>query len=1335
MKLEGEARAGFLERECPGDDSLREEVESLLRHHVPLREAASSAVLGTGTLLADRYRVLERIGHGGMGEVFRVEDTALGVTVALKRVRDPGPEHRDRLLEEVRLAREVTHPAVGRVYDVGQVGDELFLTMEYVDGGDLSDLLKRVGPLSPERVRRIGARLCAGLQAAHDRGVLHRDLKPANILLDAEGEPRIVDFGIATTREHGGSGALVGTPAYMAPEQLVFDAEVSERTDLYALGLVLHELLTGEATFRAQTAAALSELQRFADPEKPSRRAPGVPRDLEAAILQALAKDPAARPASAAALAELLEGNADAATETRPGSLTSTSEHLGRRARRPLTVWCVELRNSDALASDLELEALDERVRGALARCEAVVARYGGSVAEPQAEGFIAYFGHPAALEDAPERALRAACEVREAFGQDFDAQAPMAVAVAVHTGPALIEEGPGRPRTFGPTLTIARRLLQSAPAGSVVATEAVLATCGDGFEVRPRPDSAQVSTFEVLSPREGTPAHRHALVGRTQELALLEDRFEQVLEGVGQVVLVTGEAGVGKSRLVAELRARLGTAPRFVAECRNRSFSQQSPLHSLVELVREQLSLREARDPKHAYEILRAGVSRSGLADAEDALPLVAQLLRIPLPGGEPSETLAPEQVSRRTKDLLVRWALALGAPGPAVLVVEDLHFADPSSLEVVEGLVQEIPTSRLLLVLSARPGMQLDWLGREHVTPVALRRMRKSEVRRMMEGRLGSDVRAEAVDRVFTRADGNPLFVGELIRCFESLEGASGESIPASLQDLLMARLDGLGRGKVLAQLASVLGRDFSTPQLRALADGDPAAVDHHLAGLVEAEILTRRADAHGGTAYAFRHALIEEAAYESIPAPERRSLHGQVCALLRERFAPELSEHPEWLAHHAERAGRLEEALEAWVEAGAAAQQVCAYREARHHFERALAAVDGLPPGVVDREREVIILSGLGYALSATLGWGSEAARGVFHRAHEACLSLDPKTPSRLSTLVALLGSYRTAGALDAETRADALLEAAERAGDRRVALYARAGQGEIALWKGELDRCRPLLEGVLEDWRTHGVKPLEVYPEDLEVVAHEYLALVEWLSGRRAEADRHARCALATAERSSEALNRALAGTFIAALHLLRRSREDALALARPTEASSRDHGILFLEKVASAQGACADAFSRQPAALDRAARTVAEARAAGAVLYVDLLLSHLAESQLQAGRVEEALQSVDAGLEITSGTLSRLGEPELLRLQGAARLRLDAGDAAGVEALERALALAEARGARAFGLRAAIDLARWHVDAGRPAEARRLIERSLDGWPEEPDPLDGRVARALLERSP
>ncbi|TMA28215.1 MAG: hypothetical protein E6J87_20635, partial [Deltaproteobacteria bacterium] len=455
-------RAPYLDSACRGDSALRAEVEELLAYDVDPAsiepDAPPHEPLAPGALFAGRYRVVAQLGRGSMGVVYRAVDERLDQTVALKVLRTSSPARREQLAREVRLARQVTHPAVCRVYDFAEAGHECFLTMELVDGENVATLLLRVGRLAPDRVLAIARELLGGLAEAHASGVLHRDLKPANLLMDATGRVCITDFGIATGGDAADALALpAGTPAYMAPEQRS-GAALSARTDLYSLGVSLYELLTGVRPANL--------------PAPPSHRVPDVDPLLERAILCALEPDPAQRPSSARVMLGMLE-------TTEPGEAAERApDRPLEPEQRRITVMFVQRSDSSEFAPAVTPEELREILSAERIAVRKVLERHGGRVVQRLGRAQLVLFGYPVAREDAPIRAVTAALEIQEAIlllEREWQSRlaAPFAVRVGIHTGPAIVElpEDETDAFAYGPTVDTAIALAERASAGQVLAS------------------------------------------------------------------------------------------------------------------------------------------------------------------------------------------------------------------------------------------------------------------------------------------------------------------------------------------------------------------------------------------------------------------------------------------------------------------------------------------------------------------------------------------------------------------------------------------------------------------------------------------------------------------------------------------------------------------------------------------------------------------------------------------------------------------------------------------------------------------------------------------------
>jgi class 3 adenylate cyclase len=513
--------------------------------------------------------------------------------------------------------------------------------------------------------------------------------------------------------------------------------------------------------------------------------------------------------------------------------------------RRQLTVLFCDLVDSTALSGRLDAEALREVVRAYQERASEVIGRYEGHVAQYLGDGLLVYFGYPQAHEDDAERAVRAGHEIPLALGRLNERLAresgvQLAVRVGIHTGPVVVGEMGGRDRretlALGETTNIAARLQGVAEPDAVVISQATLRLVPGLFVTE------DLGTPELKGVTEPIRAHRvrqpsgirsrlkaaarlTPLVGREQELGLLLDRWEQVKEGDGQAVLLSGEAGMGKSRLLQAIRETLAEAPHTWLECQASPYARDSAFQPMIELVQHGCGFRETDPVEGRLGRLEAGLDLAGLSKAE-LVPLLAPLLTLPVPDSYPRPALGPELQRRRTIEALADWTLALGQRQPVVMVLEDLHWCDASTLEVVGRLLEQIPTARVLMLLCFRPEFEPPWAGRSHVTPIAVGRLRERGASQMIAAITGDRaLPAPVFERILERAGGIPLYVEELTKSvLESGLLAPGEdryeltgeldelAIPTTLQDSLMARLDRLSAAKEVAQLGAALGREFS-------------------------------------------------------------------------------------------------------------------------------------------------------------------------------------------------------------------------------------------------------------------------------------------------------------------------------------------------------------------------------------------------------------------------------------------------------------------------------------------------------------------------------------------
>ena len=658
---------------------------------------------------------------------------------------------------------------------------------------------------------------------------------------------------------------------------------------------------------------------------------------------------------------------------------------------------------------------LREVVRAYQEACAKVIARYEGHIAQYLGDGLLVYFGYPQAHEDDAQRAVRAGLGMVEAMGplnarlsQEHGVQ--LDVRLGIHTGQVVVGEIGGGARqeqlALGETPNVAARLQGLAAPNTLVISAATLPLLGGFFACQSlgtqllKGVAQPLEVYQVLS--ESTARSRleaagrtglTPLVGREQEVGLLRERWAQVKDGLGQVVLLSGEAGIGKSRLVQVLTEQVATEPQaWLTPCQCSPYHQNTALYPMIDLL-ERVALRFEREesPPQKLRKLEGFLVQYGLPLAE-AVPLFAALLSLPLGADYAPLTVSPEQQKQQTLHALLTILLRIAAQQPVLFVMEDLHWVDPTTLELLSLLVDQGPTARILALFTFRPDFSPPWTGRSHLTQVTLPRLPRRQAAEMT-GRVahGKALPPEVVEQVVAKTDGVPLFVEELTKMvlesgllqereerYELTGPLPPLAIPATLHDSLMARLDRLATVKGLAQLGATLGREFSYELLQAVSPWDEGTLQRGLHQLVEAEFLYQQGLPPQAT-YLFKHALIQDAAYQSLLRSTRQQYHQRIAQVVEARF-PELCEtQPEVLARHYTEAGLPAQAIPYWQRAGERALARSAHREAVGSFEHALTALPHLPETPDTREQAVDLRLALRTALPAArassgVPWGT-------------------------------------------------------------------------------------------------------------------------------------------------------------------------------------------------------------------------------------------------------------------------------------------------------------------------------------------------------------------------
>ena len=636
-----------------------------------------------------------------------------------------------------------------------------------------------------------------------------------------------------------------------------------------------------------------------------------------------------------------------------------------------------DLVGSTSISAGLDAEDWRDLVGAYLDAASAAVTDVGGHVAKKLGDGLMALFGYPVAQENDAERAARAALSIQHALAEvnrkNTDAGKPALNArIGIEIGPVVIDAAG---EIYGDAPNIAARVQALAEAGTVVVTARVQRQIAGLFVAEERGDHElkgvpePVTLFQLVRASGGGRGagqrHLTPLVGRDEEIALLMRRWERARQGDGQLVVIVGEPGIGKSRLIEEFHARLRDTPHTWVEWSCSQLLQNSPLHPIAEWGRQRFggadlpAERQLSDLENTLALIKL--------DPAENVPLLAPLLDIPLPP-ERRPILAPEELRRRQLTALTNWAMASARTQPVVLTLEDLHWADPTTLDVLRGIAERGALAPLFVLLTARPEFRPSWGARSHHGAISLVPLDNYQVRHMVEELAARHVLAkEVIEGVTERTGGIPLFVEEVTRLLlERGEQGGIQAIPPTLQQSLTARLDRLGAAREVAQIAAVIGRGFSYPLVRAVAKMEDEALQTALERLAEADILLVQG-LPPESEYRFKHALIQDAAYENLLKSRRQALHRRTGEVLRDQFAPTVAAEPELLAHHFTQAGLTEAAIEWWGKAGQRSLARSALLEGKEQLKRALDQIATLPATLALRREEIKIQLAFGNALT--------------------------------------------------------------------------------------------------------------------------------------------------------------------------------------------------------------------------------------------------------------------------------------------------------------------------------------------------------------------------------
>jgi class 3 adenylate cyclase len=702
--------------------------------------------------------------------------------------------------------------------------------------------------------------------------------------------------------------------------------------------------------------------------------------------------------------------------------------------RRHVTVMFCDLVGSTSISAGLDAEDWRDLVGAYLDAASAAVTEMGGHVAKRLGDGLMALFGYPVAQENDAERAARAALSIHRSLAEinrkNATASKPALNArVGIETGPVVVDAAG---EIYGDAPNTAARVQTLAEPGMVVVTARVqhqvaglfvAEECGS-HELKGVPEPVTLYRLVRASGGGRRSGQRHLtpLIGRDEEIAMLMRRWGRARQGEGQLMLIVGEPGLGKSRLVEELRIRLRDTPHTWTEWSCSQLLQNTPLHPIAEWGRQRFGSADIPVERQLAD-LGSTLALIKIDPAEN-VPLLAPLLDIPLPK-ERLPALAPEEVRRRQLAAMTNWVIAGARSQPVVLALEDVHWADPTTVDFIRGIAERGAQAPLLLLVTARPEFRLPWGMRSHHTTISLAPLDRSQVQEMVaELSARHALSKQIIDGVAERTGGVPLFIEEVTRLLlERGEQGGAQAIPPTLQQSLIARLDRLGPAREVAQIGSVIGRGFSYKLLKAIAGMDDAPLEAALEKLSDADIVLVQG-ALPESDYRFKHALIQDAAYENLLRSRRQVLHRRIAETLRDRFADRAAAEPEVLAHHFTQTGMTDAAIEWWGKAGDQALRRSAFQEAISHLGKAIEMAEKsanttpqtTKPEVararLHAQRRLKLQTSYGQAMIWSKGFGSEETKTAFLRAQELAAGID-NAAERFTILYGLWVGYLSRG----------------------------------------------------------------------------------------------------------------------------------------------------------------------------------------------------------------------------------------------------------------------------------------------------------------------------------
>lgn len=1303
----------------------------------------------------NEYRLLELLGEGGNGKVYKAHQINTGQTVAIKLMREKengSPEQNQRMVarfeREAHLCAQLQHPHIVKLLDKGQAASQqLFAVFEYVPGETLKDMLIRKGPLSALEAGDLMGQVLDALACAHAQGIAHRDLKPQNLMITSTGtrmHVKVLDFGIATFiserqkndfRHLTMTSEMMCSPSYSAPEHLRGEPPTL-KMDLYAWGLLFIECLTGRPAIEGSSLADIFH-QQLSSSEVPLPPAL-VGHPLADLLRRVLRKNPQERAGSASAiyadfqkinLANIVGDlsyflNAPAANNSGNTITHSFSEitqefnpgQLGLACERSqMTVLACTLNVHAQAQSDIDLDALEALQHDQLSLCTDTANRYGGHLAGALGNGLMFYFGYPHVAEDDARRCARTALELvsqvrrRNALlaAQGFR----LDIRIGMHTGQTRIVQGH---LPTGMTPNTALQLERAAAPGSVLVSHTSRKILGQHVEFEESAKVIEQFDGTALSVCKMVGEHKaeavfllrsgnltHGMVGREPELAQLMDCWQRSTRHQGQALLLRGEAGIGKSRLAYEFCLGARQQGAITREVRCLPEYQNNALHPILSMLRSHWHLDEMATPLEAVQRVKNALTALGVS-IESVLPILCSWLALPIPLEYPPLQFSPERQKNLLLDAMQDLILQIGQGDALLLLIEDMHWIDQTSAQLLDRLMQKIPAQRVMLLMTARPGFDNPWPG---VGLLDLMRLNMAAAAQLV-GRLigGKRIDPQALQRLCERTDGVPLFMEELTRMlldqrmlverrgvYQLVAGFETADIPVTLRDLLGARLGRLGSAKDTAQLAAAIGREFDYALLAELSLCDEGILQTDLEQLIAADLIYRQRRVNGDS-YIFRHALIRDAAWDAMPKKVREQTHARIAQQLAQGNPAEIERNQAQLAQHYAYACDFEHAVKWGTQAARMFLQRALSSDAMNMAERVQEWIGRLAP---QAQRAATLANNqiLTNAMMSKYGWADARVKDLVEHSLSLVAEVDDVQLS-VPILWSLAFYYHTISQRKmARDMTDQLFALAQQSNDQGLQVACYTMRGVICVVDGDLVRASQALEQVLAlyDIRHHADQGY-ILGLDPRVWATAQMGIVLWYTEPdESIAFAKSNEALAYARELNHMPSLGIALIYQAFLYQYRDDRVNAQAIAMEALALSAQYGLPEIEAFAVIVQAWA---SSDLATMEQVILGLTQA---GCLLCMPAFGAMVAEVEERTGQLQAALTRLDRMILLCDEIDEQGFKPVLLLRRAIVRRQIvDQEQNSTIMDLRQAILLAEKTGMLRCGVHARALLLSYNI---------------------------------------